>query len=192
MSNANNHGTLIFRSNMKTWGRSITKHLRNCSVVKCPKVVPLALMLKMIGHIERLEGLGFFLRKELAIDVVLQSLPNSYSQFVMNYNIHDFEKSLPELLNMLRTAEQELSKNKSTILMVRKDKKGKGKEKSIVKPTSKSLKPKGGIKKPKVTVPKEGECFHCNKPGHWRRNCPLYLQEKKKGNVSFTSGTKKD
>ncbi|KAI3685767.1 hypothetical protein L6452_35025 [Arctium lappa] len=145
-------------------------------------------MLKMIGHIERLEGQGFSLRKELAIDVVLQSLPNSYSQFVMNYNMRDFEKSLPELLNMLRTAEQELAKNKSTILMVRKDKKGKGKGKSIAKPTSKSLKPKGGIKKPKVTVPKEGECFHCNKLGHWKRNCLLYLQEKKKGSVTSTSG----
>ncbi|KAI3718805.1 hypothetical protein L6452_19689 [Arctium lappa] len=145
-------------------------------------------MLKMIGHIERLEGLGFSLRKELAIDVVLQSLPNSYSQFVMNNNMHDFDKSLPELLNMLRTAEQELAKNKSTILMVRKDKKGKGKGNSIAKPTSKSLKPKGGIKKPKVNVRKEGECFHCNKPEHWKRNCPLYLQEKKKGSVTSTSG----
>ncbi|XP_024990602.1 uncharacterized protein LOC112524891 [Cynara cardunculus var. scolymus] len=106
-------------------------------------------MLKMIGHIQRLEGLGFSLRKELAIDVVLQSLPNSHSQFLMNYNMHDFDKTLPELLNMLRTAEQELAKNKSTILMVRKDKKRKGKVKSIAKPTSKSLKPKEGIKKSK-------------------------------------------
>ncbi|KAI3729556.1 hypothetical protein L6452_18217 [Arctium lappa] len=88
-------------------------------------------MLKMIGHIERLEGLGFSLRKELAIVVVLQSLPNSYSQFVMNYNMHDFEKSLPELLNMLQTAEKKLAKNKSTILMVRKDKKRKGKGKNV-------------------------------------------------------------
>ncbi|KAI3729037.1 hypothetical protein L6452_17683 [Arctium lappa] len=119
---------------------------------------------------------------------VLQLLPNSYSQFVMNYNMHDFDKSLPTLLNMLRTAEQELAKNKSTILMVRKDKKGKSKGKSIAKPTSKSLKPKGGIKKPKVTVPKEGECFYCNKPGHWKMNCPLYVQEKKKGSVTSTLG----
>ncbi|KAI3735245.1 hypothetical protein L6452_14737 [Arctium lappa] len=62
---------------------------------------------------------------------------------------------------MLRTTEQELAKNKSTILMVRKTKKGKGKGKSIAKSTSKSLKPKGGIKKPK---------------------------EKKKGRVTSTSG----
>lgn len=51
------------------------------------------------------------------------------------------------------------------------------------------MKTNGGIeKKPKVGVPKEGECFHYNKSGHWRRNCPLYLQEKKKASVASTLG----
>ena len=26
--------------------------------------------------------------------------------------------------------------------------------------------------------------FHCNKPGHWKRNCPVYLEELKKGSVT--------
>ncbi|KAK8560056.1 hypothetical protein V6N12_012859 [Hibiscus sabdariffa] len=42
------------------------------------------------------------------------------------------------------------------------------------KPKGKNaLKPKGGISK-------EGKCFHCDKPGHWKRNCPVYLEEVKK------------
>ena len=42
-------------------------------------------VLKMIGYIEQLEQLGFCMDSELSIDLVLQSLPESFSQFVMNY-----------------------------------------------------------------------------------------------------------
>ena len=35
------------------------------------------------------------------------------------------------------------------------------------------MKPKGG-------VIKEANCFHCQKTGHWKRNCPIYLEEVKK------------
>ncbi len=60
-------------------------------------------VLKMIRYIETLERLGFPLGQELATDLILQPLPNSYSQFVMNYNMNEFNKPLPKLLSMLRT-----------------------------------------------------------------------------------------
>ena len=65
-------------------------------------------VLKMIGYVENLERLGFPLEKELATDLILQSLPDRFSQFVLNFNMNDMDKSLPELLAMLRTAEQML------------------------------------------------------------------------------------
>ncbi|KAG8651798.1 hypothetical protein MANES_06G022851v8 [Manihot esculenta] len=42
----------------------------------------------------------------------------------------------------------------------------------------------------KAKVPKEGICFHCKEPGHWKRNCKLYLDEckKKKSSETTTSG----
>ena len=84
-------------------------------------------VLKMIGYIENLKRLGFPLGQELVTDLILQSLLESYSQFVMNYNMNEMEKTLPELLRMLRTAELNLKKPKpSSIMMVRK---GKGKRK---------------------------------------------------------------
>jgi hypothetical protein len=62
-------------------------------------------VLKMIGYVKNLERLGFPLGKELATDLILQSFPDSFSQFVLNFNMNYMDKSLSELLVMLRTAE---------------------------------------------------------------------------------------
>ncbi|XP_017621194.1 uncharacterized protein LOC108465370 [Gossypium arboreum] len=58
-------------------------------------------VLKMIGYIESLEKLGFPLGVELATDVILQLLPDSFSQFVLNFSLNKINKTLPQLLNML-------------------------------------------------------------------------------------------
>ncbi|XP_017628521.1 uncharacterized protein LOC108471409 [Gossypium arboreum] len=52
-------------------------------------------VLKMIGYIESLFKLGFPLGQELATDVILQSLPDSYNQFVLNFNMNEIDKTLP-------------------------------------------------------------------------------------------------
>ena len=62
-------------------------------------------VLKMINLIERLGQLGFAMDGELSQDLVLQSLPSSFSQFVVNFHMNKLDVSLPELHNMLKTAE---------------------------------------------------------------------------------------
>ena len=127
-------------------------------------------VLKMIGYVENLERLGFPLGKELATDLILQSLPDRFCQFVLNFNMNDMDKSLPELLAMLRTVEQNLKTKGKSIMMIENGKrqnkrptkqgdKGKGKEVAKPRPTVAALKPSGGIAK-------EGTCFHCGKTGH--------------------------
>ena len=40
------------------------------------------------------------------------------------------------------------------------------------------------MKKPKSRPKPETECFYCEGNGHWKRNCPKYLADKKDGKVN--------
>ncbi|KAK9037006.1 hypothetical protein V6N11_021929 [Hibiscus sabdariffa] len=109
---------------------------------------------KMMGYIQTLEKLGFALNDELAIDVVLKSLPDSFNQFILNFNMNEIEKILPQLHGMLRTAEGNMKKGGSKSVLMVLEAKGKGKKvaksKGIGKTKSKgkeALKPKGGVSK---------------------------------------------
>ncbi|KAK9008927.1 hypothetical protein V6N11_080403 [Hibiscus sabdariffa] len=118
-------------------------------------------VIKMMGYIQTLEKLGFALNNELAIDVVLQSLPDSFSQFILNFNMNEIEKTLPQLLGMLRTTEGNMKKGGSkSVLMVR-EAKGKRKGKKVAKSKGNGkTKPKGKeALKPKGGVSKDGKCF---------------------------------
>src|SRR3954469_21246293 len=142
-------------------------------------------VLKMSGHANELQELGIMIPNELGIHRVLESLPPSYKNFVMNYNMQRMKKSLPELLLMLKTAEVEIKKEHQ-VLMINKNtsfKKGKkGKPKGNFKKAGKSVaKPE---KKTKNGPKPETECFYCKGTGHWKRNCPKYLADKKVGKVN--------
>ena len=39
------------------------------------------------------------------------------------------------------------------------------------------------VKKPKSGPKPETKCFYCKGTGHWKRNCPKYLANKKDGKV---------
>ena len=144
-------------------------------------------VVKMSGYVQRLNALECKILDELAIDRVLQSLPPSYKGFVLNYNMQGMTKSLFELFAMLKTAEVEIKKE-HTVLMVNKTvnfkksgKKAKGKKgkpkkdgKSIATPSkAPKLGPKPGI-----------TCFYCKGDGHWKCNCPKYLEDKKAGKIA--------
>ena len=119
-------------------------------------------VLRMIEWIERLAVLGFKMDKDLSIDLILQSLPDSYSQFIINFNMNKIDVTLAELLNMLKTAEGTLQKEKPNVLMIGKTNKRKpgqalkqGKNKKLKK--TKQVEHKAKAK---------GQCFHCKKEGH--------------------------
>ena len=48
-------------------------------------------VLKMKGYLDHLEKLGLPISQELATYIILQTLPDTYDGFVMNYNMHNME-----------------------------------------------------------------------------------------------------
>ena len=78
------------------------------------------------------------LKDNLCVDLMLQSLPYSFSRFIMNFNINKLEVTFLELLNILREVESTIKKEKPVLytsetknkIKVEKSlKKGKGKGK---------------------------------------------------------------
>jgi hypothetical protein len=49
---------------------------------------------------------------ELSVDLVLHSLPQNLSQFIMNYHMNKLDSTLSKLLNMFKTIEETLKKEK--------------------------------------------------------------------------------
>ncbi|KAK1618820.1 hypothetical protein QYE76_024337 [Lolium multiflorum] len=135
----------------------------------------------MSGHAKKLSDLGIVIPNQLGIHRVLQSLPPSYKNFVMNYNMQNMNKELPELFSMLKYAEVKIRKenqvlmfNKTTSFMKQgKPNKGnfkKGGKEVVASP-----------EKPKADPKPDTVCYYCKEKGHWKRNCPKYLADLKSG-----------
>ncbi|XP_051191133.2 uncharacterized protein [Lolium perenne] len=139
-------------------------------------------MLAMSGHAKKLSDLGIVIPNKLGINRVLQSLPPSYKNFVMNYNMQNMNKELPELFSMLKSAEVEIKKE-NQVLMVNKT----TSFKKQGKPNNKDNFKKGGKKvvappeKPKAGPKPDTVCYYCKEKGHWKRNCSKYLADLKSG-----------
>ncbi|KAK1677852.1 hypothetical protein QYE76_038700 [Lolium multiflorum] len=138
-------------------------------------------MLAMSGHAKKLSDLGIVIPNKLGINRVLQSLPPSYKNFVMNYNMQNMNKELPELLSMLKSAEVEIKKE-NQVLMVNKTtsfkKQGKPNKGNFKKGGKKAVAPPV---KPKAGPKPDIECYYCKEKGHWKRNCSKYLADLKSG-----------
>ncbi|XP_022008408.1 uncharacterized protein LOC110907786 [Helianthus annuus] len=76
-------------------------------------------VLKMKAYVDHLARLESPLSDELAGDIILNSLPKSYDQFTMNYNMNGMEKTLAELHQMLKTAEVNIPSKTAPVLMIK-------------------------------------------------------------------------
>ncbi|GKA61462.1 retrovirus-related pol polyprotein from transposon TNT 1-94 [Tanacetum coccineum] len=95
----------------------------------------------VIISISRLERLGHPMPHVLAVNTILGSLPKSFHNFVMNYNMNVCDKTLGELHAILKTAEKMCHLRTQEV--------------EHVDPF-------------KESCTKNAECFHCGKIGHWK------------------------
>lgn len=146
-------------------------------------------VIKLTGLFKRMENLGTPYDQELATDIVLRSLHDGFAPFRMQYHMNGLKHDLNELHSMLKNAEGNIiGDKKKEVLNVNNGKgfKRVAKSKSNYQGKSKQVaKPKNG-EKPKVAA--DHDCFYCKAKGHWKRNCPKYLEDKRNGTVSSTSG----
>ncbi|KAL0349814.1 UNVERIFIED_CONTAM: hypothetical protein Sradi_4130600 [Sesamum radiatum] len=149
----------------------------------------------MLSLVEKLKDLqADFEKKETYVDVILQSLPPSHDQFIINYNMNGLEKSLHELINMLVQYETTIEKSAPSVLVgeVSTSKaKGKvtGREKrkkdemssTAASTSSVPITPLGGGKGKRKRlhqskIPND-VCIYCREKGHWKRECPELLPD---------------
>ncbi len=93
----------IFETHAAVESYEASKHFFGCMMEEGSSVSEH--VLKMSGHAKKLNDLGIVIPNQLGIHRVLQSLPPSYKNFVMNYNMQNMNKELPELFSMLKSAE---------------------------------------------------------------------------------------
>ena len=149
-------------------------------------------VISMIRAIEELESLDFTMDFHLQLDMIQQSLPKSFGQTIANFHMNKIECTLAELLNILVMAQKAIqgnNKGKEVALITtssgtkkKGNKKKKGKTR-VVKPTSRIAKNKS-----KAIIKEEQgkeKYFYWQGEGHWKRNCPKFLESLKtkgKGN----------
>jgi len=106
-------------------------------------------VLNMISLIEQLEKLDCKLEMELSHNLIMQSLPNSFSLFIVNFNMNKMDCELHDMSNLLVDYQNQVDsgKNQGSVLVVGRSNKKMGKGK--YKPRKKPFAAKGGVTQPK-------------------------------------------
>ncbi|KAL0340306.1 UNVERIFIED_CONTAM: hypothetical protein Sradi_4547400 [Sesamum radiatum] len=149
----------------------------------------------MLSLVEKFKDLQANHEEEMYVDVILQSLPPSYDQFIIKYNMNGLEKSLHELTNMFVQYEAKIEKSALSVLVgeastSKVKAKVAGREKRMkdemsstaVSTLSAPVTPlgEGNGKRKKVRQSRISNdiCIYCRENGHWKRECPKLLSNK--------------
>ncbi|KAL7612787.1 hypothetical protein Lser_V15G09280 [Lactuca serriola] len=161
-------------------------------------------VLEMKLHINKLGMLGVDVSGKLAVDLVLQSLPDSYSDFIKDYYMMDHDVTLIDLTYLLivveskmiwgtgkgnltgrSTSQTSMDINNGNIGCPEKSSLPNGNGLAKVKPFDRMVKKKAEYEIVPCAIPKDSVCFYCQEKGHWMRSCLIYLKDREDGRVKM-------
>nr|GFB81676.1 hypothetical protein [Tanacetum cinerariifolium] len=148
-------------------------------------------VLEMKGLIDQLHTLGKPYDNDMAVNLINRSLNKDFGDFVRNFNMHcvgktitglhalliDFEKGLKDEAPTPQVFTIQKGRDNKPKPQANKKVKGKGKADKNKQVVPYQPKPKPNPLKRKENPNKDQACHHCHVVGHWKRNCPLYLEE---------------
>ncbi|KAL0283833.1 UNVERIFIED_CONTAM: hypothetical protein Sangu_2865400 [Sesamum angustifolium] len=145
----------------------------------------------MLSLVEKLKDLQTdFDKTETYVDVILQSLPPLFDQFIINFNMSGLETSFDELINMLVQYEATIKRSVLSVLVgVASTSKGnvarcekRKKDETFSTTASTSSAPvthlgggKGKRKRVRQSKIPNDVCIYCREKAHWKRECAKLL-----------------
>nr|GFB82266.1 hypothetical protein [Tanacetum cinerariifolium] len=148
-------------------------------------------VLEMKGLMDQLHTLGKPYDNDMAVNLINRSLNKDFGDFLRNFNMHCVGKTVTELHALLIDFKKGLKDKEPTpqVFTIQKGRdnkpnpqankkvKGKGKADKNKQVVPYQPKPKPNPLKRKENPNKDQACHYCHVVGHWKRNCPLYLEE---------------
>ncbi|XP_042027250.1 uncharacterized protein LOC121774439 [Salvia splendens] len=130
---------------------------------------------EIMNNLNNLFGTQNRAAKSLAFrSIMTKSLPASYQQFKLNFEMNKRAYTLAELLTELQSAEDLMVQTKAAMMSSRSSSSGSkpGKRKKKAQNVVALKTAKGKKKWVNTNKKQSGKCFKCGEKGHWKPDCP--------------------